>query len=459
MTQAIRPVNLSSISPNNTTASEDLRVAVIGAGPMGLCAAYELSRRGARVHVLERDDRLGGMSAHFDLGGTRIERYYHFICMPDRTTFHYVKELGLETHLRWAETRMGFYFDGALYDWGNPLALLRFPGLTLIEKVRYGLHMLRAKGIDDWAPYDKIKSTDWIRRWIGPRAYDVAWRSLFHYKFYEFENDLSAAWIGTRIKRVALSRRNIFRERLGYLEGGSETVIEALATRIVAAGGRIELATPVDEVLVGRDNGETRVRGVRIGRDERPFDAVVSTVPLPYVSGIVPTLPDDERRKIEAIRNVGVVSVILKLARPFSRNFWININDPRIEIPGLIEYTNLNPLDGSTVVYAPYYMPQGHAKYQRSSEAFIDETLAYMSMIRPDFDRNDVLAAKASRYQYAQTVCTPGFLDALPPMRSKLAGFFMADTSYYYPEDRSISESLRVGAQLADGVMSAFRDR
>lgn len=51
-----------------------------------------------------------------------------------------------------------------------------------------------------------------------------------------------------------------------------------------------------------------------------------------------------------------------------------------------------------------------------------------------------------------RTVCGPGFYESLPPMRSALRGFFMADTSYYYPEDRSISESLRVGVQLAGTV-------
>jgi len=60
-----------------------------------------------------------------------------------------------------------------------------------------------------------------------------------------------------------------------------------------------------------------------------------------------------------------------------------------------------------------------------------------------------VIAAKVSRYEFAQTVCTPGFYEALPPMRSGLAGLYMADTSYYYPEDRSISESVAVGRRLA----------
>ena len=95
-------------------------------------------------------------------------------------------------------------------------------------------------------------------------------------------------------------------------------------------------------------------------------------------------------------------------------------------------------------------MPQTHPKYRRDLQAFIDETLGYMQLIRPDFDpAADVLAATASRYEFAQTVCTPGFYDALPPMRSEVRGLFMADTSHYYPEDRSISESMRIGARLA----------
>jgi protoporphyrinogen oxidase len=423
------------------------RVAVIGAGPMGLAAAYELSKSGAQVTVFERDDRIGGMSAFVDFAGTRIERYYHFICRPDQTTFDYLKEFGLEDHLRWTETKMGFYWSGKLYDWGHPLALLKFPGLRFVDKVRYGLHVLRAKGIEDWRPYDDFSSTEWLKRWIGPRAYDVLWRSLFHFKFYELQDQLSAAWLGTRIKRVALSRRSMFTEEMGYLVGGSEVVLEAVHARLRNHGVEIRLRTAVEEVTIGDG---ARVSGVQIGGEHLPFDQVISTVPLPYLVRMMPGLPDDEKAKVAAIKNVGVVCVLLKLRRPFTRNFWMNINDPRIEIPGLIEYTNLNPLDGSAIVYAPYYMPQTHPKYRRDFQEFIDETLGYLQMIRPDFDAaTEVLATTASRYEFAQTVCSPGFYDALPPMRSKVGGLYMADTSHYYPEDRSISESMRIGAQLA----------
>lgn len=443
---------------NRESPQAPRRTAVIGAGPMGLAVAHELARHGDHVTVFERDRRIGGMTAAVDFGGVQIERYYHFVCAPDETTFEALREFGLYDRLKWTDTRMGFYFQGKLHDWGHPLALLRFPGLTLLEKARYALHVMRAKGISDWRPYDAFSSTEWIRRWIGPRAYDVMWKSLFHYKFYEYEDSLSAAWLGTRIRRVALSRKSLFQERLGYIEGGSEVLIDAMARRIGELGGRIELNAAVQEIVASPAGGDgpARVTGVRVDGRELPFDQVVSTIPLPYLSRLVPALPEEERRKLEAIRNVGVVCVLLKLRRPFTRNFWMNINDPRIEIPGLIEYSNLNPGLGAHILYAPFYMPQSHPKYQRPFADFVQETIAAMRLVRPDWDPADVVDSMASRYEYAQTVCTPGFHDALPPMRSALSGLFLADTSHYYPEDRSIQESVKLGRKLA-GLARAQR--
>ncbi len=435
-----------------------MNVAVIGAGPMGLAAAYELAKAGKQVTVFERDDRIGGMSAFVDFSGTRIERYYHFICKPDQTTFDYLKEFGLEHTLRWTETKMGFYFNGRLYDWGHPLAVLAFPGLGLSDKVRYGLHVMKAKGVDDWRPYDAFSSTEWLKRSIGQRAYDVLWRSLFHYKFYELQDQLSAAWLGTRIKRVALSRKSLFTEEMGYLVGGSEVLLNAVNERLLKLGAEVRLGAGVDEVSIDETSQGRKVAAIKVNGETLAFDRVISTIPLPYLVRVMPSLPADEKAKVAAIKNVGVVCVLLKLKRPFTRNFWMNINDPRIEIPGLIEYTNLNPLDGTAIVYAPYYMPQTHPKYRREFQLFIDETLAYMKLIRPDFDpAADVIATTASRYEFAQTVCSPGFFEALPPMRSKVRGLYMADTSHYYPEDRSISESMRIGAQLAAMAMDDAR--
>ena len=418
--------------------------AVLGAGPMGLAAAYELLQAGWEVDIYERDDRIGGMSASTEIDGLKIERYYHFVCKPDETTFHYLRELGIIEKLRWVDTRMGFYYNGVLHEWGNPIALLKFPGLDLISKLRYGAHAFFATKISDWRALDKVGCTPWLKKWVGERAYEVLWKSLFELKFFEYKDSLSAAWLGTRIQRVGLSRRSVFQETLGYLEGGSDTLLDAIEARIRGMGGRIHLKAAAERVEIA----DGALRGIRVNGESRPYNTVISTIPLPYLVKLAPDLPQDERDKVAAIVNIGVVCAIFKLRHPISRNFWTNINDPSIAIPGLIEYSNLNPLE-NTIVYAPFYMPVTHPKYKLPKEAFIAEVTGYLKKLNPSFDPSWIMAANAFRYEFAQTVCTPNFYEALPPMKSKVRGLFLADTSHYYPEDRSISESMRLGRRLA----------
>ena len=424
--------------------------AVLGAGPMGLMCAMELLKHGHQVDLYERDDRIGGMSATFDFDGLEIERYYHFICKPDQPLFDLLAELGLSDRLRWTDTKMGFYYNGRLYKWGTPLALLAFDGLGLVSKLRYGLHAMYARSIRDWSKLDKIPATEWIRHWIGQRAYDVLWRSLFELKLYEYSDQVSAAWIGTRIKRVALSRRSLMQETMGYLEGGSATLLRAMESFITQRGGRIHLRRGIDEVLV-RDG---KIEGIVAGGERVPCDAVLSTAPIQYVPRLVKDLPRDFTQRIDAIRNIPVACVILKLRQPLTENFWMNISDASIEIPGVIEYSNLYRL-GPSILYAPFYMPKTHPKWARSNDELIAEVVGYLPRLNPAFRADWIMARHCHRYDFAQTVCPPGFNDMLPSMKTPVEGFFMADTAYYYPEDRSISESVAVARKLVAAALGS----
>src|SRR5208283_3985054 len=214
------------------------RVAVIGAGPMGLATAYHLLRAGHTVDVFEADERPGGMAAHFDLDGLDIERFYHFICKADRTTFALLAELGIADKLRWRPTSMGLFCAGELYPWGNPLELLRFPHLDIVSKIRYGLHMFLLTRRTGWAGLDGLHADDWLRARQGERTWQLVWKKLFTLKFFEFSHDISAAWIWARVKRLGTSRRSLMQEELGYLEGGSRTLIDTLVARIETLGGR-----------------------------------------------------------------------------------------------------------------------------------------------------------------------------------------------------------------------------
>jgi protoporphyrinogen oxidase len=419
-------------------------VAVLGAGPMGLAVAYQLAKDGWRPVVFEADNRVGGMTASFDFNGLQIERYYHFHCTSDTAFVDMLQELGLEHKLHWVETKMAYYYRGGVHAWGNPLALLKFPGLGWIAKFRAGLFLFLASKRNDGQRLDRLEATAWMKRWMGGEAYEVLWRKLFDYKFYEYADQLSAAWIWARIRRLARSRYNLFREKLGYLDGGSQVLMEAMAAAIVAKGGVIKLQTPVQRVVIEAGT----VRGLQLAEGFAPFAHVISTVPLPYVPRIMPDLPAPVLAQLGALRNIAVVCVIAKLRKPVSEYFWMNVNDPTMDIPGIVEYTNLRPLD-QHIVYVPYYMPGEHPKYADSDETFVAKVKTYLQTINKTLTADDFIDVRVNRYRFAQPICGPGFSQSLPPVQLPVAGLMVADTSYYYPEDRGISESIAFGRSMA----------
>jgi len=420
------------------------RIAVLGAGPMGLAAAYQLVREGHHPVVFEADDRVGGMAAHFDFGGLSIERYYHFHCTSDTGFLQVLEELGLSDKMHWVETKMGYWYQNRLQPWGNPIALLKFKGLSLAAKFRYGLHAFLSVKRNNWKPLDNVEATGWIRRWVGEEAYEVLWRRLFDYKFYDYKDNLSAAWIWSRIRRIGRSRYDLFREKLGYLDGGSETLLEAMRDYIEKRGGEFHLKTPATRVAME----EGRVTGVEASGRLYEFGKVISTIPLPYVPTVMPDLPQELLKKYQAIKNIAVVCVIVKLRKAVTGNFWLNTNAPDMDIPGLVEYTNLRPL-GEHIVYVPYYVPGEHPVYAEPNEVFLEKVKSYLKRINPDLSDEDFLDMHASRYRYAQPICPPGYLEHLPPSELPVKGLWVADTSYYYPEDRGISESIDYGRSLA----------
>lgn len=423
------------------------KIAIIGAGPMGLAVAYQLVKDGYKPVIFESDDRIGGMAASFDFGGVEIERYYHFHCTSDDAFFKVLKELGLETKLHWVSTKMGYWYQNKLQAWGNPFALLRFEGLSLLAKFRYALHIFLSTKRENWLPLEKYNAVAWIKKWVGDEAYNTLWKNLFALKFYEYSSNLSAPWIWSRIRRIGRSRYNIFQEKLGYLSGGSKTLLDAMKSTIEKNGGEIRLNSPINKVVI--ENGT--IKGIETNGEFLEFDHVISTIPLPIVATIIPDLPTNILELFKSKINIAGICVIVKLTKPLTNNFWLNINDPEMDIPGIIEYSNLNPEVGN-IVYVPYYMPQTNPKYRDSDDVFKAKVTAYFKKINPSLCDDDFIDIRVHRYHYAQPICPPNYLDTLPAEKI-MDGLWVADTSYYYPEDRGISESIGYGRAMAKRAM------
>jgi protoporphyrinogen oxidase len=423
---------------------------VLGAGAMGLAAAYRALVLGHRVTLIEAAPEPGGMMAHFDLAGLSIERYYHFVCKSDEPTFQLMNELGIGSLIRWKSTSMGYFMGGRLHRWGDPVSLLQFPHLNILEKIRYGLLMFISTRRNTWSALEHISAKTWIERWCGATVYAKLWKPLFDLKFYQYSDNVSASWIWTRIRRIGRSRKSVMQEELGYIEGGSKTLVDALMKAIKVRGGDVRLSEPARRVVAASG----QVTGVETTNGFYPADAVISTVPTPYVAQLIPDLPLDSKAAYQAIDNIGVVCVVLKLRKSVTPHFWVNVVDPEMPIPGIIEFSNLRSTGtGETVVYVPYYMPTTQSIWQRPNDVFVDEALTCIRRINPDIDPGDLITSYVGRLNHAQPVCPPDFLKQLPPVQTPIRGLQVADTCFYYPEDRGIAESVRLGQEMARVAM------
>ena len=414
---------------------------------MGLAAAYHAAKAGHRVQLLEAGPEPGGMAAHFDFDGLSIERFYHFVCKADADTFALLDEIGLGDRMRWRKTSMGHFANGRLHEWGNPLALLKFPGVSLLSRLRYGLLAFVSTRRNHWDAIETQSAREWITRWCGTEVYDRLWKPLINLKFHEYSEDISAAWIWTRVRRIGRSRRSLFQEELGYIEGGTQTLVDALARKFIEHDGELRLSTPAIRII----SAGGRVRGVLTSAGAFPADAVISTMPTPLIADLVPDLPDEWKDRYRAINNIGVCCLLFKLKKSVTPHFWVNIADPGIAIPGIIEFSNLRPCE-NTIVFVPYYMPATHPKFSWEAERLLAEAFGYIQRLNPDITREDILASHVARLRHAQPVCEPGFAAKIPPIQTPIAGLQIADTCFYYPEDRDISESVRLGKAMADAL-------
>jgi protoporphyrinogen oxidase len=433
------------------------RAVVIGGGPAGIRAAHQLVKRGAQVTLLESAPVLGGLASSFELDGLRIERYYHFVCRGDDHLVAALSEIGLSHKLRWRASRMAYFADGTLYPFLTPLELLRFKPLGLADRIRAGIAVKRAQRMSE-AELAPQAAVPWLTRMFGASAYRVIWEPLLRYKFAEHAPAISAAWIWARMVRLSRSRVSPWREELGYLEGGSQLVLDGLGRDFAARGGRVVLNAPAEAIVL--EGG--RATGVRVAGETLPADAVISTVTIPRFTRLAAELPQEYLARLARIPTIGIFCLFLRLSRSLTPFFWVNTNDRRVPFAGMIEYTNLNPLPelgGDTVLYVPQYLSADDPRYSQSDDDVLRAYLDGLALIQPAFDRRWVRHSAVFRDRFAQPICLTDYKETTPGVRTPAPNLFVTDSCQLHPHDRTISGSFGLGLEAAQAALEAGEER
>jgi protoporphyrinogen oxidase len=343
---------------------------------------------------------------------------------------------------------VGIFTGGQVWPFTTATDLLRFGPLPVRDRVKAGIGALRLGRERDWERLDGLRARDWLESLTGPRVTNVVWEPLLAQKFGLAASEIPAAWMWARFQQRAGARGGRKGgERLGYLRGGFRQLFEALGTRLSELGVNVRTRSPVARIAI--EDGSAV--GVELATGERLVaDAVMYCGQLPAINSLVPAEMADPRWG--AIGGLGALCAILELSQPLQSLYWVNVCDPGLPFGGIIEHTNLVPAadyGGRHLVYLSRYFTTTEAIATVDPHAEAQRWVDLLAERFPRFDRSQLLELHAFRTPYAAPLVHLGYRQAIPPRRSHIPGLYLSTTAHIYPQDRGMSDGVRLGTQVA----------
>ena len=408
-----------------------LHAAVIGGGISGLASALALSGRGYRVTIFEGDDDLGGLGVSFPWRDTHLERFYHCMLPDDDALLPVVREAGLEGELLWRETGMGFMYQRRIWPLNTPRDLLSFGPLTFVERVRLGLMGLRTRFAGLHPRLDEMTAEEWVRSMVGDRCFEVLWKPLLAAKIGDHYAALPALWLSSRMNREKARGP----ERKGCLRRGYRSLVDAIAGVLRGRGADIRLRSRVGEITEDGARMSVAVEGA--GRES--FDFVVCTSPIGQFQRMTRGLPVPEAVAGLKLDYQGVVSAIFMTEQPFSSYYWMPWVDSGATAQGVIEMSNLVPLERSQGLHVNYLVNYTH----RDTELFRLPDDQLVARYRADLEAlfpaqaRTVKETHVFRAPYVEPIWTTGYAKRVPPTSVLPGRLYLACTAQVYPRVNS----------------------
>lgn len=443
-----------------------MKVALIGGGFTGLSAAYELSKRGHRVTLFEKEKFLGGLAygfkeKHWDW---HLEAAYHHLFTNDHHIINLIHELGLSDKLiikrpitanyvplqNLPPSRPGLDLRKGIpiFQLDSPLHLFRFPALSLIDKIRTAMALGFLKLFPFWKLLEGITAEHYLVSIGGKRTWKTIWEPLLYGKFGNLAPTVSASWFWARIvKRTP---------KLCYIEGGFHTLVEALRNVIIDNGGRIYTSTAVESIQ-SVSGGSYYVLWEK---HKQKFDRILITIPTPSALSLFPKyeIPNTTYDALRAIPHLHAQTLILETDKPILKNvYWLNVTDRSFPFLAVVAHTNfMDPkyYGGRHLTYFGNYLPQNHPYLSMTKEQLLDKFMPYIKRLTHDL-RFMIYDLRLFVGPYAQPVHTLHYSQKIPPIKTSIPGIFLANMDYVVPWDRGTNYAVELGVRAARLMMSS----
>ena len=336
-------------------------VAIIGAGPAGLTAAYLLSKSNVPVTVLEADPvYVGGISRtatykgfHFDIGGHR------FFSKSKEVNDFWNEILPNDMLDRPRSSRI--YYNGKFFAY----PLRAFEALIKLGVVRSTLCLLSYLKAKMFPVRDPRNFEDWVTNQFGERLFKTFFKTYTEKVWGMSCKEISADWAAQRIKGLSLGSAiknallpkkqpkdsskviktliNCFK----YPRKGPGMMWEACAEKTRAMGGQIEMGSKVVGLDYDGANETWTVSYKTPHGETRTLEAehVISSAPMrELVRGIQPAVSESAKTAADSLkyRDFLTVMLIVKNRDAFHDN-WIYIHDPNVKVGRIQNFRSWSP--------------------------------------------------------------------------------------------------------------------
>jgi protoporphyrinogen oxidase len=433
-------------------------VVVVGAGFTGLTAAFELSRQGLSVAVIESDTVPGGLAGSFKFSdGVEIEKFYHHWFNNDQFVRKFVKDLGLEDDLLTLPSKTGIYLGGRIWKLSTPLDLLRFSALPLLDRIRLGLMVFQVRRVTNWRAIEHLNIREWLESLCGKNVYRVVWEPLVASKFSVYAEDVNAVWMWKKLVLRGSTRDKKGGEELLYLKGGFGHLVKTIVSAIQKNNGDIRLGAAV---TAARTEGD-RVLALRTQEQEVTGRHFLFTPAPPLIADMFTGVANpDWLARLRHIRHLGNICLVLRLKRPLSSTYWLNVNDPGFPFVGVIEHTNLDTPSnyGNThVIFLSCYLSDEDPKWNYSEDEYFQFALEHLMRMFPTLNQSDVLEYRVWRARFGQPVTDRNYSEHIPSFETPFINASISTMAQIYPEDRGTNYAIREGQAAAARISRLLR--
>lgn len=324
-------------------------MAVIGAGPAGLTAAYSLQKAGVAVDLYEASNRVGGLARSFELWGQRVDLGPHRFFSQDPRVNRLWLEV-VEDDYRMVPRLTRIYYRGRFFYY----PLRAFNALQQLG----GWEALRCLG-SYFA--QRIRPTpaegtfeSWVTRRFGRRLFQIFFKTYSEKLWGITTRELDADFAAQRIKKLSLMealinamglRRNRHKtlvDEFAYPTRGAGLPYERMAARFQQMGGRLLLQTPVEQVVTRNQ----KAIGLRLEGQQslRSYDRIISSMPLTLLVRRLPEAPPEVLQATEQLRFRNTVLVYLRVPAPeLFPDQWLYVHSDDLQLGRITNFRNWVP--------------------------------------------------------------------------------------------------------------------